>query len=375
MYTQFSGIINLNRYFSSLNNCKRIEESRKDNENYSKLFNAKLIVKKIKRQIDSGESILESFVYLLDKDVDEIVKYVINDGEDYVLTNDSPIQFRRNFDICLRSIKNDFRSAFFIDWEYFLNYTEKSSDLFIELYKCNRIYCSYYLEHFKIRKLDDFFKLYGYTNNKKLLEYLDLTSTPELATDEKLKGIIDSYAEDNNIILSNSSPLHFRRNYSICINTINNMPSNSIFVDWEYFSTYPIIARHLVSALYNNYDNYIQCIDGFKITSLDDFFELYNDTKDDRLVRFMDLNSILTENINVNNYLQENDSETNTYINNLLIFLSSLSQKHLTISKTKGFLRMYYEKEWINFRNRNSQYYFNVFLIYEIVLNQVIVFL
>ena len=87
--------------------------------------NFEVIKKTLKLDKNSGIRII--WDSLTPEQLTEIEKYIVENQLDYIINNKSPLNFKRNTDICITSAKNDSNSVSYFDWKHFETIEEEGN--------------------------------------------------------------------------------------------------------------------------------------------------------------------------------------------------------------------------------------------------------
>lgn len=259
--------------------------------------NVEIIKQTLRLDVNSGINII--WDRLQPEELIAIERYIVENQLDYIINFKSPINFKRNIDICITSAKNDPNSVSYFDWRY-------------------------------IGK-----------------------------NEEAEKRIVDALVEQN-YVLNYSSPDNLKNNTKICLNSAkNDLHSARYFSeDIQYWLTenleeFPIKNeedRNIKDRLYEIRHFLIE--NGFY--SSEQIFKFSASLLNDEFV----LDYYLKQ---VGIPKESKDEKTKVFYDRLKDFIKTTLSTSLKVSDARKVFQMVAQKKWEEYRRENNDYYTNIF--------------
>ena len=259
--------------------------------------NFEMVKQTLRLDINSGRNIIWN--KFQPEELDAIERYIVENHLDYIIDFNSPINFKRNIDICIISAKNDSNCVNYFDWDY-------------------------------------------------------LAKMPEGL--ERLYNVLI----EQNFVLTYNSPEVLRNDSRICLNSIkNNLYSIKYFSKdirfWltENLEKFPIKNeedKNIKNRLYeirhvlleNDYYSLEQVFD-FPASLLNDEFVL------DYYLKQFGISK------------DSNDEKTKIFYDRLKNFITTTLSSSLKVSDARKVFQMVAQKKWEEYRRENNDYYTNIF--------------
>lgn len=259
--------------------------------------NVEMIKQTLRLDINSGINIVWN--KLQPEELIAIERYIVENHLDYIINFKSPINFKRNIDICIISAKNDPDSVNYFDW----NYLEK--------------------------------------------------------TPEEIEKLYTALIEQK-YILSYSSPNALKNSTRICLNSAKNKLHSARYFseDIQYWLTENLEKFPIENEEDRNRKNRLYEIRHFLLEngyySLEEIFEFSALMLNDEFVLDYYLKQFGMPK-------DSEDEKTNLFYDRLKDFIKTTLSTSLKVSDARKVFRMVAQKKWEEYRRENNDYYTNIF--------------
>lgn len=229
----------------------------------------------------------------------DIEKYIVDNHLDYIINLNSPINFKRNIDMCIISAKNDPNSVNYFDWSYLEKNQEENERLYTALI-------------------------------------------------------------DQQYVLNYNSPNALKNNTKICLNSIKNSLHSARYFseDIQYWLTENLEEFPIEEQEDNNIKERLYEIRHFLLKngyySLEQIFKFSVSLLNDEYL----LDYYLKQ---VGISKESEDEKANIFYDRLKEFIKTTLSTSLKVSDARKVFQMVAQKKWEEYRRENNDYYTNIF--------------
>jgi len=250
-------------------------------------------------RLDKNSAIHINWDSLNADELNDIERYIIENHLDYIINVQSPINFKRNADICIISAKNDPDSVSYFDWKYLHE------------------------------------------------------------NEEEGKRVVDALVEQN-YVLNNTSPDILRGTPRLCLNSVKNDINSARYFSKELQNllTYDFENPLIKDTINDKFRKTIYELRHYLLEN--DFYSLEETSKFDLLLLKDDfiLDYYLKQ---LGAHQDIEDEKDKIFYSRVKTFVKDILSTSLSVANTRKVFKMVAEKKWEEYRRENNDYYTNIF--------------